>query len=145
MNISRAAKVDDRIEIRLTGLDKGRSEDLYVAIRNADAGHSLDELSTLTPPAGSDMTIAAARWTARLQKMHPDLVTYLDGAIIVNVSNKDFVGVETTEWDMLKEIVKGTIAEVSSERPACAGGVNPPKSPREMAVRKQLATYYTGS
>lgn len=145
MNISRAAKIADRIEIRLTGLDKGRSEDLYVAIRNADAGHSLDELSTLTPPAGSDMTIAAARWTARLQKMHPDLVTYLDGAIIVNVSNKDFVGVETTEWDMLKEIVKGTIAEVSSERPACAGGVNPPKSPREMAVRKQLATYYTGS
>lgn len=145
MNISRAAKIADRIEIRLTGLDKGRSEDLYVAIRNADAGHSLDELSTLTPPAGSDMTIAAARWTARLQKMHPDLVTYLDGAIIVNVSNKDFVGVETNEWDMLKEIVKGTIAEVSSERPACAGGVNPPKSPREMAVRKQLATYYTGS
>ena len=145
MNISRAAKVDDRIEIRLTGLDKGRSEDLYVAIRNASGGRSLDELSTLTPPPGSAMTIAAARWTARLQEMRPELVTYLDGAIIVNVSNKDFVGVETDEWDMLKEIVKGTIAEVSSERPACAGGVNPPKSPREMAVRKQLATYYTGS
>ena len=91
------------------------------------------------------MTIAAARWAARLQEMHPDLVTYLDGAIIVNVSNKDFIGVETAEWEMLKEIVKETIAEVSSERPACAGGVNPPKSPREMAVRKQLATYYTGS
>lgn len=145
MNISRASNTTDHIEIRLTGLDKGRSEDLYVAIRNADAGHSLDELSTLTPPAGSDMTIAAARWTARLQKMHPELVTYLDGAIIVSISNKDFIGVETAEWDMLKEIVKGAIAEVSSERPACAGGVNPPKSPREMAVRKQLATYYTGS
>ena len=38
MNISRAAKVADRIEIRLTGLDKGRSEDLYVAIRNASGG-----------------------------------------------------------------------------------------------------------
>jgi hypothetical protein len=145
MNISRAAKVDDRIEIRLTGLDKGRSEDLYVAIRNASGGRSLDELSTLTPPAGSSMTIAAARWAARLQEMRPELVAYLDGAIIVNVSNKDFVDVETAEWDMLKEIVKGTIAEVSSERPACAGGVNHHKSPREMAVRKQLATYYTGS
>jgi hypothetical protein len=145
MNISRTAKVDDRIEIRLTGLDKGRSEDLYVAIRNAGAGHSLDELSTLTPPAGSDMTIATARWAARLQEMHPELVTYLDGAIIVNVSNKDFAGVETAEWDMLKEIVKGTIVEVSSERPARAGGVNTSQSLREKTVRKNLAAYYAGS
>jgi len=145
MNISRAVKVADRIEIRLTGLDKGNSEDLHVAIRNASGGRSLDELSTLTPPAGSAMTIAAARWAARLQEMHPELVTYQDGAIIINVSNKDFVGVETAEWDMMKEILKGTIAEVSSERPACAGGVNTPKSPREIAVRKQLATYYPGS
>lgn len=61
MNISRTSKVDDRIEIRLTGLDKGTSEDLYVAIRNASGGRSLDELSTLTPPAGSAMTIAVAR------------------------------------------------------------------------------------
>ena len=145
MNISRAAKVDDRIETRLTGIERGRSEDLYVAIRNASGGRSLDELSTLTPPAGSPMTIATARWTARLQEMHPELVTYLDGAIIVNVSNKDFAGVETAEWDMLKEIVKGTIVEVASERPACAGGVNTSQSLREKTVRKNLAAYYAGS
>lgn len=145
MNISRASNTTDHIEIRLTGLDKGRSCDLYLAVRNASGDRSLDELSTLTPPAGSPMTIAAARWAARLQEMHPELVTYLDGAIIVNVSNKDFIGVETAEWEMLKEIVKETIAEVSSERPACAGGVNSPQSPREMEVRKQLAAYYTGS
>ena len=145
MNISRTAKVDDRIEIRLTGLDKGRSEDLYVAIRNASGGRSIDELSTLTPPAGSAMTIAAARWAARLQEMHPELVTYQDGAIIINVSNKDFVGVETAEWDMMKESLKGTIAEVVSERPARAGGVNTPQSLREKTVRKNLAAYYAGS
>lgn len=145
MNISRAAKIANRIEIRLTGLDKGNSEDLYVAIRNASGGRSLDELSILTPPAGSSMTIAAARWAARLQEIHPEFVAYQDGAIIINVAATDFVGVDATEWEMLNEILKGTIAEVASERPACAGGVNPPKSPREMAVRKQLATYYTGS
>lgn len=145
MNISRTAKVADRIEIRLTGLDKGNSEDLYVAIRNASDGRSLDELSTLTPPAGSNMTIATARWVARLQEMHPELVTYQDGAIIINVSNKDFVGVETAEWDMMKDILKGTIAEVVSECPARAAGVNTPQSLREETVRKNLAAYYAGS
>lgn len=145
MNISRAAKVADRIEIRLTGLDKGRSEDLYVAIRNASGGRSLDELSILTPPAGSTMTIAAARWAARLQEVHPEYVAYQGGAIIINVSAKDFVGFDTAEWEMLNEILKGTIAEVVSERPARAGGVNSLQSPREKAVRKNLAAYYAGS
>lgn len=145
MNISRAAKVADRIEIRLTGLDKGRSEDLYVAIRNASGGRSLDELSILTPPAGSAMTIAAARWAARQQESHPEFVAYQDGAIIINVSAKDFVGVDAVEWEMLNEILKGTIAEVVSERPARAGGVNSPQSPREKAVRENLAAYYVGS
>lgn len=145
MNISRAAKVADRIEIRLTGLDKGKSEDLYVAIRNASGGRSLDELSSRTPPAGSAMTIAAARWAARLQEIHPEFVAYQDGAIIINVSAKDFVGVDAAEWEMLNEILKGAIAEVVSERPARAGGVNAPQSAREKAVRENLATYYTGS
>ena len=145
MNISRAAKVADRIEIRLTGLDKGKSEDLYVAIRNASGGRSLDELSTLTPPAGSSMTIAAARWAARLQEIHPEFVSYQDGAIIINVGATDFVGVDAAEWEMLNEILKGAIAEVVSERPARAGGVNSPQSPREKAVRENLATYYAGS
>ena len=54
----------ERVEIRLTGLDKGKDEDLYLAIRNAGRGRRLDELSTLTPPAGSPMTIAAAQWAA---------------------------------------------------------------------------------
>jgi hypothetical protein len=145
MNISRAAKVADRIEIRLTGLDKGKSEDLYVAIRNASGSRSLDELSSLTPPAGSAMTIAAARWAARLQEIHPEFVAYQDGAIIINVSAKDFVGVDAAEWEMLNEILKGAIAEVVSGRPARAGGVNSPQSPREKAVRENLATYYAGS
>jgi hypothetical protein len=35
MNISRAAKIADRIEIRLTGLDKGHSEDLYVRVSSS--------------------------------------------------------------------------------------------------------------
>ena len=39
----------ERIEIRLTGLDKGADGDLYLAIRNAGRGRRLDELSTLTP------------------------------------------------------------------------------------------------
>lgn len=145
MNISRAAKIADRIEIRLTGLDKGKSEDLYVDIRNASGGHSLDELSTLTPPAGSSMTIAAARWAARLQEIHPEFVAYQDGAIIINVGATDFVGVDAAEWEMLNEILEGTIAEVVSERPARAGGVNSPQSPREKAVRRNLAAYYAGS
>ena len=145
MNISRAAKVADRIEIRLTGLDKGNSEDLYVAIRNASGGRSLDELSTLTPPAGSPMTIAAARWAASLQETHPEFVTYQDGAIIINVSATDFVGVDAAEWEMLNEILKGAAAEVVSDRPSRAGGVNSPQSPREKVVRKNLAAYYAGS
>ena len=91
------------------------------------------------------MTIAAARWDATLQEKHPPLVTYLDGAIIVNVSNKDFAGVETAEWDMLKEIVKGIIVEVAIERPACAGGVNTSQSLREKTVRTNLLAYYVGS
>lgn len=145
MNISRASKVADRIEIRLTGLDRGNNEDLYVAIRNANGGRSLDELSTITPSAGSPMTIAAARWAASLQETHPEFVAYQDGAIIVNCSAEDFVGVDGAEWEMLNEILKGTIAEVVSERLSRAGGVNSPQSPREKAVRKNLAAYYAGS
>lgn len=48
MNISRTAKVDDRIEIRLTGLDKGRSEDLYVWLSAMLAAVAA---STSSPPS----------------------------------------------------------------------------------------------
>ena len=46
---------------------------------------------------------------------------------------------------MMKDILKGTIAEVVSERPARAAGVNTPQSLREETVRKNLAAYYAGS
>ena len=91
------------------------------------------------------MTIAAARWAARLQEIHPEFVAYQDGAIIINVGATDFVGVDATEWETLNEILKETIAEVVSERPACAGGINSPQSLREKTVRKNLAAYYAGS
>ena len=91
------------------------------------------------------MAIAAARWAARLQEIHPEFVAYQDDAIIINVSAKDFVGVDAAEWEMLNEILKGVIAEVVSERPTRAGGVNSPQSPREKTVRENLAAYYAGS
>ena len=91
------------------------------------------------------MTIAAARWAARLQEIHPEFVAYQDGAIIINVGATDFVGVDAAEWEMLNDILKGTIAEVVSERPARAGGVNAPQSSREKTVRKNLAAYHAGS
>jgi len=62
MNISRAAKVTDRIEIRLTGLDKGNSEDLYVAIRNASGGRSPHEASSLPPPSSWCHHRPSGRW-----------------------------------------------------------------------------------
>lgn len=143
MNISRAAKVDDRIEIRLTGLDKGHSEDLYVAIRNASGGRSLDELSTLTPPAGSPMTIAAARWAARQQESHPERVAYKDGAIIIEARRKDYIGNESAEWEALIAILNEVTLEVARERPPQSGPFQkkPIQTPKEVAVRRCLATY----
>lgn len=134
----------ERIEIRLTGLDKGADGDLYLAIRNAGRGRRLDELSTLTPPAGSPMTIAAARWAARQQESHPERVTYKDGAIIIEARRKDFIGNETAEWERLNAILKDVILEVARERPSRSQWpfqTKPIQSPKEIAVRRRLATY----
>jgi hypothetical protein len=112
------------------------------------------------------MTIAAARWAARLQEIHPEFVAYQDGAIIINLEN--FVqrlplGSVNTDKVCSADIdddctvlvgdklgvnflqPSGPIAEVVSERPACAGGINSPQSLREKTVRKNLAAYYAGS
>lgn len=142
MRISQPDSSTDRIEIRLTGLDKGRDADLYLSIRNSGRGRSLDELSTLTPPAGSATTIAAARWAAKQQETHPERVSYKDGVIVIDVRGEDFVGSETVEWGMLNKILKEAIVEVVRERPSpAAAGMQPIQSLKEKAARTQLATY----
>lgn len=142
MRISQPDSSTDRIEIRLTGLDKGRDADLYLSIRNSGRGRSLDELSMLTPPAGSATTIAAARWAAKQQETHPERVAYKDGVIVIDVRGEDFVGSETVEWEMLNELLKEAIVEVVRERPSpAAAGMQPIQSLKEKAARTQLATY----
>lgn len=142
MRISQPDSSTDHIEIRLTGLDKGRDADLYLSIRNSGRGRSLDELSTLTPPAGSATTIAAARWAAKQQETHPERVAYKDGVIVIDVRGEDFFGSETVEWEMLNEILKEAIVEVVRERPSpAAAGMQPIQSLKEKAARTQLATY----
>ena len=133
----------DRVEIRLTGLDKGNDGDLYLAMRNAGRGRKLDELSTLTPPAGSPMTIAAARWAARQQESHPERVAYKYGAIIIEARRKDYIGNESAEWEALIAILNEVTLEVARERPPQSGPFQkkPIQSPKEVAVRRCLATY----
>lgn len=133
----------ERVEIRLTGLDKGKEEDLYLAIRNAGRGRRLDELSTLTPPAGSPMTIAAAQWAARQQESHPERVTYKDGAIIIEARRKDYIDNESADWETLIAILNEVILEVARERPPQSGPLQtkPIQSPKEIAIRRRLATY----
>ena len=133
----------ERVEIRLTGLDKGKDGDLYLAMRNAGRGRRLDELSTLTPPAGSPMTIAAAQWAARQQESHPERVTYKDGAIIIEARRKDYIDNESAEWETLIAILNEATLEVARERPPQSGPFQkqPIQSPKEVAVRRRLATY----
>lgn len=134
----------DRIEIRLTGLDKKKHESLHLAIRSADRGHSLDELPPLTPPAGSPMTIAATQWAAKQQQAHPDHVIYNDGAIIIEAKHKEYVGSRAVDWETLKTILKGAALEVARERPARAARplqTEPIQPPKEATIRKRLATY----
>ena len=141
LSVSNSAS--DRVEIRLTGLDKGKDGDLNLAMRNAGRGRKLDELSTLTPPAGSDMTIAAARWAARQQESHPERVAYKDGAIIIEARRKDYIGNESAEWEALIAILNEVTLEVARERPPRPGPFQkiPTQSPKEVAIRRRLATY----
>lgn len=141
--LSAPNSASDRVEIRLTGLDKGNDGDLYLAIRNAGRGRKLDELSTLTPPAGSPMTIAAARWVARQQESHPERVTYKDGAIIIEARRKDYIGNESVEWEALIAILNEVTLEVVRERPPRSGPfqTKPIQSPKEIAIRRRLAAY----
>ena len=90
------------------------------------------------------MTIAAARWAARQQESHPERVTYKDGIIIIEAKRKDFIGNETAEWERLNAILKDVILEVARERPPRPQWpfqTKPIPSPKEVAVRRRLATY----
>lgn len=89
------------------------------------------------------MTIAAARWAARQQESHPERVAYKDGAIIIEARCKDYIGNESAEWETLIAILNEVILEVARERPPQSGPFQkkPIQSPKEVAVRRCLATY----
>ena len=89
------------------------------------------------------MTIAAARWAARQQECHPERVTYKDGAIIIEARRKDYIDKEFAEWETLIAILKEVTLEIARERPPHPGPFQkkPIQSPKEVAVRRRLATY----
>ena len=89
------------------------------------------------------MTIAAARWAARQQESHPERVAYKDGAIIIEARRKDYIGNESAEWEALIAILNEVTLEVARERPPRPGPFQkiPTQSPKEVAIRRRLATY----
>ncbi|WP_309337942.1 hypothetical protein [Actinomyces oris] len=89
------------------------------------------------------MTIAAAQWAARQQESHPERVTYKDGAIIIEARRKDYIDNESADWETLIAILNEVILEVAREHPPQSGPLQtkPIQSPKEIAIRRRLATY----
>ena len=111
-----------RIELRLTGLNKIEDGGLCLAVRTIEGTRSFDELSTLCPPAGSIATREAAQWAASYMEKHPERGTYQAGALISDVSASDYTNDDPRDWVTLNRVVDRVIGEVARQQPAGTAG-----------------------
>lgn len=128
-----------RIELRLTGLNKIEKGGLCLAIRTIEGTRSFDELSTLCPPAGSIATREAAQWAASYMEKHPERGTYQAGALIIDVSASDYTNDDPRDWVTLNRVVDRVIGEVTRQQPAITVGtlaIQPAKD-----IQARLASY----
>lgn len=128
-----------RIELRLTGLNKIEEGGLCLAIRTIEGTRSFDELSTLCPPAGSIATREAAQWAASYMEKHPERGTYQAGALIIDVSASDYTDDDPRDWVTLNRVVDRVIGEVTRQQPAITVGtlaIQPAKD-----IQARLASY----
>lgn len=128
-----------RIELRLTGLNKIEEGGLCLAIRTIEGTRSFDELSTLCPPAGSIATREAAQWAANYMEKHPERGTYQAGALIIDVSASDYTNDDPRDWVTLNRVVDRVIGEVARQQPAITAGtlaIQPAKD-----IQARLASY----
>lgn len=128
-----------RIELRLTGLNKIEDGGLCLAIRTIEGTRSFDELSTLCPPAGSIATREAAQWAASYMEKHPERGTYQAGALIIDVSASDYTNDDPRDWVTLNRVVDRAIGEVARQQPAITAGtlaIQPAKD-----IQARLASY----
>ncbi|WP_143225037.1 hypothetical protein [Actinomyces naeslundii] len=128
-----------RIELRLTGLNKIEEGGLCLAVRTIEGTRSFDELSTLCPPAGSIATREAAQWVASYMEKHPERGTYQAGALIIDVSASDYTNDDPRDWVALNRVVDRVIGEVARQQPAITVGtlaIQPAKD-----IQARLASY----
>ena len=128
-----------RIELRLTGLNKIEEGGLCLAVRTIEGTRSFDELSTLCPPAGSIATREAAQWAASYMEKHPERGTYQAGALIIDVSASDYTNDDPRDWVTLNRVVDRVIGEVTRQQPAITVGtlaIQPAKD-----IQARLASY----
>ena len=124
-----------RIELRLTGLNKIEDGGLCLAIRTIENTRSLDELSTLCPPAGSISTREAAQWSANYIEKHPERSTHQAGALISNVSASDYTDDDSNDWVTLNRIVDRAIGEVARQQPVITVGTPAIQTAKDLQVR----------
>ena len=128
-----------RIELRLTGLNKIEEGGLCLAVRTIEGTRSFDELSTLCPPAGSIATREAAQWVASYMGKNPERGTYQAGALIIDVSASDYTNDDPRDWVALNRVVDRVIGEVARQQPAITVGtlaIQPAKD-----IQARLASY----
>lgn len=128
-----------RIELRLTGLNKIEDGGLCLAVRTIEGTRSLDELSTLCPPAGSIATREAAQWAASYMEKHPERGTYQAGALIIDVSASDYIDDDPCDWVTLNRVVDRVIGEVARQQPAITAGTLAIQPAKDLQAR--LAAY----
>ena len=128
-----------RIELRLTGLNKIEDGGLCLAVRTIENTRSLDELSTLCPPAGSIATREAAQWAASYMEKHPERGTYQAGALIIDVSASDYTNNDPRDWVTLNRVVDRVIGEVARQQPAITAGTLAIQPAKDLQAR--LAAY----
>ena len=126
-----------RIELRLTGLNKIEDGGLCLAIRTIEGTRSFDALSTLCPPAGSISTREAAQWAANYMEKHPERGTYQAGALIIDVSSSDYADddYDSHGWVTLNRIVDRVIGEVARQQSAMTAGTLAIQANKDLQTR----------
>ena len=132
-----------RIELRLTGLNKIEDGGLCLAVRTIEGTRSFDELSTLCPPAGSIATREAAQWVASYMEKHPERGTYQAGALIIDVSASDYTNDDPRDWVTLNRVVDRVIGEVARQQPAITAGTLAIQPAKDLQAR--LAAYVSSN
>ena len=132
-----------RIELRLTGLNKIEDGGLCLAVRTIEGTRSFDELSTLCPPAGSIATREAAQWAASYMEKHPERGTYQAGALIIDVSASDYTNNDPRDWVTLNRVVDRVIGEVARQQPAITAGTLAIQTAKDLQAR--LAAYVSSN